>query len=240
MPGPAGRACRGSLPGRSGPHTWRRRPSPRRYAAASALPPWRAARAVRPSTASQCQPNTRTCACVGLSHNYLKWENDQRARYKLADAINAAAELTHLTAGLRGAAKRAAFDAQLAAAEDDLRRLGGAPALAPHLGKLTALQKLVLSSNTIGDKGASALAPHLGKLTALQDLFLGNNSIGDAGASALAPHLGELTALQQLWLDNNTIGDAGASALAPHLGELTALQVLGLCLLYTSPSPRDS
>ena len=48
-----------------------------------------------------------------------------------------------------------------------------------YLGKMKALQKFHLSGNKIGAEGAKALAPALGKMTALEMLDFGYNKIGD-------------------------------------------------------------
>jgi Ran GTPase-activating protein (RanGAP) involved in mRNA processing and transport len=46
---------------------------------------------------------------------------------------------------------------------------------------MTALERLYLSKNEIGDKGCEALAPALAQMTALKQLILEENEIGDKG-----------------------------------------------------------
>ena len=66
----------------------------------------------------------------------------------------------------------------------------------PQLCKLTALQKLCLRSNEIGDAGAAAFATDTSALTHLQHLDIAHCGLTDAGALALA--LWRLPRLQQL------------------------------------------
>ena len=115
-------------------------------------------------------------------------------------------------------------------------RAAGAAALAPSIGLLTALTLLQLDDNELGAGGAVSLAPALGRLSRLEDLTLSYNDLGAAGAAAL---IALLTALTALDLSVNDVGADGAEALAPALSRLSRLADLHLCLLYTSPSPRD-
>ena len=62
---------------------------------------------------------------------------------------------------------------------------------------MTALKKLRLWDNKIGDKGCEALALVLPQMTALKELNLWNNQIGAKGCEALAPALPQMTALKK-------------------------------------------
>ena len=95
-------------------------------------------------------------------------------------------------------------------------------------GSNTALKKLVLKSNDIGDAGAEALAEVLSCNTFLEKLDLTENEIGNGGAKALAQAIKSNTALKKLVLKYNCIGDAGAEALAEVLSCNTILEKLDL------------
>ena len=88
---------------------------------------------------------------------------------------------------------------------------------------LTALTRLTLEFNEMGDEGAEALAasPHL---AGLRELFLNRTNLGPLGMKALvsSPNLSQLRTLD---VGNNHIGDGGVQALAafPHLANLTTL-----------------
>ena len=94
---------------------------------------------------------------------------------------------------------------------------GGLVAFAQAIRSNTALKKLVLESNDIGDAGAEALAEVLSCNTFLEELDLRGNEIGYGGAEALAQAIKSNTTLKKLFLDFNGIGDAGAVALAEVL-----------------------
>ena len=136
--------------------------------------------------------------------------------------------------------------------EASLGEAGGV-ALAEALGKGVAphLEILQLAGNALGEAGGVALAEALGKGVAphLEILNLMNNALGETGGVAVAEALAKGVApqLQSLGLNGNGLGDRGALALAAAirapdaLPSLTGLDVerTGVCLLYTSPSPRD-
>ena len=96
------------------------------------------------------------------------------------------------------------------------------------IGSNTALKKLVLKFNDIGDAGAEALAEVLSCNTILEKLDLTENEIGNGGAKALAQAIRSNTALKKLVLKYNSIGDAGAEALAEVLSCNTILEKLDL------------
>ena len=102
----------------------------------------------------------------------------------------------------------------------------GATALAEMLKENKTLQQLDVSDNSIGDGGATALAEMLKENKTLQQLGVSSNSIGDGGATALAEMLKENKTLQQLDVSSNSIGDGGATALAEMLKENKTLQQL--------------
>ena len=104
----------------------------------------------------------------------------------------------------------------------------GVKFLAEGLKHCTNLQKLDLSSNSIGDDGTKALAEGLKHCTNLQTLNLRSDSIGDDGAKALAEGLKHCTNLQTLDLGWNSIGADSAKALAEGLKHCTNLQTLDL------------
>jgi Ran GTPase-activating protein (RanGAP) involved in mRNA processing and transport len=69
--------------------------------------------------------------------------------------------------------------------------------------------------NYIHDDGVEAIAKGVGRnnQSALERLYLGWNTIGDEGTIALAAMLEENTSLQVVGLTENEIGNAGARAL---------------------------
>ena len=113
---------------------------------------------------------------------------------------------------------------------------GGAAALAPALGTLTALTLLELSKNAVRTDGAEALAPALHHLPQLAAFGLADNDIGEDGAAALAPALGHLTALTRLNLSENELEAEGAVALAPALSRLSRLADLRLASNEIGPN----
>ena len=126
----------------------------------------------------------------------------------------------------------------------------GASALAAALGRgaLPRLQNLTLWNAGIGDAGLVALAPALRRLSALERLVLQNNPLGDEGLAALvapppppagAPSpttTGVLAKLKELYLRNTQITDSGCAALFAAFdgGALPALEELDI-----SDTPAD-
>ena len=118
----------------------------------------------------------------------------------------------------------------------------GASALAAALGRgaLPRLEVLALMNATINDAALVALAPALRRLSALEKLALIGNPLGDEGLAALVappppagtPPLpaGGLKKLKLLYLNYTQITDAGCAALASALdsGALPALVALDL------------
>ena len=100
----------------------------------------------------------------------------------------------------------------------------GAATLAEVLKENRTLQQLDVSINSFGNGGATALAEMLKENRTLQQLNVSFNSIGNGGATALAEMLRENRTLQQLHVSFNSIGDGGATALAEMLRENRTLQ----------------
>ena len=92
----------------------------------------------------------------------------------------------------------------------------------------TSLTSLVLSENSIGDKGASSLSEALRVNTSLTSLNLVCTSIGVEGISSLSEALRVNTCLTSLDLSKNSIGDEGASSLSEALRVNTSLTSLNL------------
>jgi len=101
--------------------------------------------------------------------------------------------------------------------------------LAPALGHMPSLEKLVLTSNELGEEGAKALGEALPGLPALKELELAHCALDAPSAQALAPGLQRLTDLRRLVLMGNKLAGGGATALArealPHLRGLTELNL---------------
>ena len=102
----------------------------------------------------------------------------------------------------------------------------GATTLAEMLKENRTLQHMNVSNNSIGVGGVTALAEMLKENRTLQHMNVSSNSIGDGGATALVEMLKENRTLQQLDVSNNSIGDGGATALAEMLKENRTLQQL--------------
>ena len=70
------------------------------------------------------------------------------------------------------------------------------------------------------------------------------NLIDGSLTDAEVEHVAALSSLETLYLDGTDVTDSGLERLAglPHLGTigLSETQITDTCLLYTSPSPRDS
>jgi Ran GTPase-activating protein (RanGAP) involved in mRNA processing and transport len=85
----------------------------------------------------------------------------------------------------------------------------------------SALERLNLARNSIGEVGATKLAQVLKTNTVLTDIDLAGNNIGSMGAVQLAEALANNLNLSRLTLSDNGIGDRGAFALADTLGNPT-------------------
>ena len=97
----------------------------------------------------------------------------------------------------------------------------------PHMGSLTALTLLDLSSNCIGDRGAATLSRQLRSLLQLRHLRLNSIGISDPGMEELAPSL-PCAKLSHLELEGNRIRDRGTACLADSVAQLDALR----CMQY--------
>ena len=85
--------------------------------------------------------------------------------------------------------------------------------------------KIELSDNALTEVPAS-----IGELAgSLEELLVYKNKI-----KTIAPEIGTLQKLGTLNCFNNALMKA-----PPDIGKLASLEELNLCLLYTSPSPRD-
>lgn len=113
----------------------------------------------------------------------------------------------------------------------------GAAALADGLQTNTALKKLNMWLNCVGDEGAAALAAALAHDgCALETLNLGAQlsgdapgvSLGNAAASALGAALSTNTTLKVLKLERNEISATGAAALAAGLHAGGGLRIMSL------------
>ena len=105
---------------------------------------------------------------------------------------------------------------------------GGVNFMSSTALKCVRINKLVLSRNSITDRGATALAQMLKENRMLQQLDVSRNSIGVGGATALAEMLKESRTLQQLNVRGNSICVGGATALAEMLKENRTLQLLNV------------
>jgi Ran GTPase-activating protein (RanGAP) involved in mRNA processing and transport len=102
-----------------------------------------------------------------------------------------------------------------------------AAALANGLETSTALRRLNLSNNTLGDDGVGVLATKL-KVAALTHLDLSYCNVGEPGAKNIGPLLAKCRSLRQLYFSANRIGPKGAVYLARGLQACTALECLYL------------
>ena len=82
-----------------------------------------------------------------------------------------------------------------------------------------------LSWNLIGSEGAAALAPALTANGGLTMLLLARNDLGEEGTKAICEALEQNKTLKELDISGDSEGES-------NIG--------WTCLLYTSPSPRDS
>lgn len=101
----------------------------------------------------------------------------------------------------------------------------------PFLGRNRSLKVLNLESNYIHDEGAEAIARGLGRndQTALERLYLGWNAIGNGGTIALAAMMEVNTSLQVVGLTDNEIGNPGARALLSAMDvNLSVREISGL------------
>ena len=106
--------------------------------------------------------------------------------------------------------------------------VGGVNFMSSTVLKCVKITKLVLSKNSITDRGATALAEMLKENRTLRQLDIGGNSIDVGAAIALVEMLKEKKTLQQLSIRNNFIGDGGATTLAEILKENKTLQQLDI------------
>ena len=156
----------------------------------------------------------------------------------LADAVVGGAGLSSLSLSFNalGAAGASALAAALPASGLGVLRLSrveagaaGATAIATAIGRAdSALRRLSLDQNAIGNEGAAAIGGALVANAALLSVDLSYNRIGTAGTEALAAGVGANRALRELWLSSNGVGDAGAVALSAMLRNNTALRTLAL------------
>ena len=120
----------------------------------------------------------------------------------------------------------------------DWRHMGGA------LACCTKLRRLTLNQMGADDAAMATFSGALGSgaAPALEVLFLMSNKICDEGARHLGDALarGAAPALKDLGLNRNQIGDEGLRHLGDALARGAAPRWRSPCLLYTSPSPRDS
>ena len=103
-------------------------------------------------------------------------------------------------------------------------------ALAKAIRSNTALRKLNLYCNIVGDVGLKALAEVLNCNNILEEIVIFGCNIGSVGAEVLAEAIGSNTALKKLDLSRNDVGDVGAIALAHALHSNSSLEVLHLSL----------
>ena len=107
----------------------------------------------------------------------------------------------------------------------------------PYLFKLTDLQDLDLAAMNLSNRHLK----DIGKLTELRNLNLFGNVIDSVAMS----YLTGLQKLETLYLYRTFVDDKGLESIAKlkKLKRLNLFDTLltdkGLCLLYTSPSPRD-
>ena len=109
---------------------------------------------------------------------------------------------------------------------DEFELTGAVPA---EIGRLSALRVLDLSYNQL-----TSLPMEIWQLTSLERLVLVDNQL-----TTVPAEIGQLTSLRGLYLRGNLLMSVPA-----EIGQLTSLRGLylrdnELCLLYTSPSPRD-
>jgi len=107
---------------------------------------------------------------------------------------------------------------------------GGVEWIAGGLMHQKTLRELYLSHNGITDQGVAGLAALLTMNTTLRLLHLGDNRIGSTGAGNICEAFGMNRALTELDLSNNKIGDEGMIAIAEALDRegSCALQILNM------------
>ena len=119
--------------------------------------------------------------------------------------------------------------------------LAGIKALEECLTNSKTLKELNLSGNNIGDEGLSLVVRAL-KARACKNLTkfcVSSNNITSAGCKATCDFIQACSMLEELQLANNDIDNVGAAYLIKVLKDKTRLSEIDICLLYTSPSPRD-
>ena len=98
----------------------------------------------------------------------------------------------------------------------NLRKKGLTGAIPPLLGKLSALERLVLENNAL----QGCIPPELGSLSNLKDLWLKYNQL----TGGIPPELGNLTSLENFTVINNQL----TGRIPDTLGDLSNLQALWL------------
>ena len=130
--------------------------------------------------------------------------------------------------------------------------------IAGHMEQLKALN---FSFNKIGLQGSAFLGSEIARSKLLRSLDVSSNYIGDLGVNEIAKGIANLIHLEQLNLSNNAIGKSpmvlecmeNLTAMLKSSPKLRTLDMswnnlkgpaaevlISGCLLYTSPSPRDS
>ena len=98
--------------------------------------------------------------------------------------------------------------------------------------KVTKLETIDLSGNSVSAKGAAALAGWVNLSTKLRAIELRDNRLGDEGAAELGYALGNSMTLETLGLMQTEVGDEGAIGLASGLRRSTSLTELALSFNY--------
>ena len=137
---------------------------------------------------------------------------------------------TYHTAVVHAAFPTIYGDRSVCVNSSDLENCAFAKALWPALSRINSFRTSRNESvnSFMSPQAASALGSQLAKLSCMQHLDLSNNSIGPGGAKWLGPHLAHLSSIQKLNLSFNHYRSYGAKSLGPHLAQLTSIQELNL------------
>ena len=111
---------------------------------------------------------------------------------------------------------------------------------AEDLSIMSAQEDLDIGWNAIGDQGMAHLAESFKKIKTLKCLDTSHCGLTSRGAEDLSKALAQNSSLERLRIEQNAIGDQGIAHLAESLKKNQTLKHLYVCLLYTSPSPRDA
>jgi hypothetical protein len=101
-------------------------------------------------------------------------------------------------------------------------------AIAPTLGRCTALTTLTLTGNDVGNKGVVSVLDAIRPLSMFSALHIGGNRIGDTGALRISEHLKTNPPMTELDIRYNKIGLAGLQDVCNALKSNKKLHFLAL------------